>query len=100
MTTITISDPVENLVKELAYKDVDELIKDSVTTEVLCKISNYHEEVRHFEEKYGKHFTEFKVDYESWEEDFDQYDDLMAWEFAQQGRFYWQNRLEGIKNVL
>ena len=30
-------------------------------------------------------------------EDFEKYDDLMTWEFAQQGRDYWNKKLERVK---
>ncbi|NIM15439.1 MAG: hypothetical protein GTO45_25975 [Candidatus Aminicenantes bacterium] len=89
-----------NLLKELAIRDVSELIRDSLITEILCKISDFSEEVTHFEEKYGKSFAEFNKEYEANEEDFEKYDDLMAWEFAQQGKQYWEIKLEEAKRVL
>jgi len=91
---------LSNLLKELAIRDVSELIKDSLMTEILCKISDFSDEVMHFEEKYGKSFDEFNKEYEAGEEEFEMYDDLMAWEFAQQGKQYWETKLEEAKNVL
>jgi len=38
--------------------------------------------------KYGKAFIEFRKEYESGREDYEKYDDLMAWEFAELGRDY------------
>ncbi len=32
--------------------------------------------------------------------DYEKYDDLMAWEFAVQGRDYWSEKLEELKSVL
>ena len=43
---------------------------------------------------------EFKKEYESGAEDYEKYDDLMAWEFAQQGKEYWEKKLEELKSVL
>jgi len=91
---------LNNLLKELAVRDVSELIKDSLITEILCKISDFFDGVKHFEEKYGKSFDEFNKEYESGDEDFEKYDDLMAWEFAQQGKQYWEIKLEEAKSVL
>jgi DNA-binding ferritin-like protein len=91
---------INNLLKELAIRDVSELIRDSLITEILHKVSDFSEEVRHFEEKYGKNFNEFNKEYEAGPEDFEKYDDLMAWEFAQQGKQYWQFKLEEAKRVL
>ncbi|HLP44613.1 MAG TPA: hypothetical protein VK469_01625, partial [Candidatus Kapabacteria bacterium] len=76
---------VKSLMKELAIADASEIIRDSLVTEILCKVSDFSDEVKHFEEKYGKQFDEFNEEYETNEEDFEKYDDLMEWEFAQQG---------------
>jgi hypothetical protein len=34
---------------------------------------------------------------ETSDEDFAKYDDLMTWEFAQQGKEYWEKHLERVK---
>jgi hypothetical protein len=94
------NEALNNLLKELAIGSVSELIRDSLITEILCKISDFSDEVSHFEKKYGKSFLEFNTQYEDGEEDFEQYDDLMAWEFAQQGKQYWEVKLEEAKRVL
>ncbi len=79
---------------------MSEIIRDTLITEILCKISDFSDEVKHFEEKYGKNLSCFIKEYESEDEDFDKYDDLMAWEFAQQGKQYWENKLKEAKSVL
>jgi len=91
---------VKSLMKELAVADASEIIRDSLVTEILCKVSDFSDEVKHFEEKYGKQFDEFNKEYESNEEDFEKYDDLMEWEFAQQGKTYWESKLKEAKSVL
>lgn len=91
---------VKSLMKELAVADASEIIRDSLLTEILCKVSDFSDEVKHFEEKYGKQFDEFNMEYESNEEDFEKYDDLMEWEFAQQGKIYWESKLKEAKSVL
>lgn len=100
MQTIVENEALNVLLKELAIGNVSELIRDSLVTEILCKISDFSEEVKHFEEKYGKSVSEFNKEYEEGEEDFEKYDDLMAWEFAQQGKQYWETKLEEAKSVL
>lgn len=52
------------------------------------------------ENRYGKNLVEFKEESEAGLEDFEKYDDLMAWEFAQQGKDYWNKKLEELKSVL
>lgn len=100
MSTLTANKKLESLIRELEFKDVNELIKDSLVTEILYRISNYSDEVEVFEKKYGKVLKEFQKEYESNKEDFEKYDDLMAWEFAEQGREYWEQKLKDIKSVL
>jgi len=91
---------INNLLKELSVRDVSEIIKDSLVTEILCKISDFSDEVTHFEGKYGKSFNELYKEYEAGEEDFETYDDLMAWEFAEQGKQYWETKLNETKRVI
>ncbi len=100
MKTLTINEKLNKMIQELEFKDVKELIRDSLVTGILCRISNFSEEVECFEKKYGKNFTEFNKEYEIGEEEFEKYDDLMAWEFAQQGKEYWEKKLEELKSVL
>ena len=100
MGKLVIDEKLNSLIHEFEFKDVTELVKDYLVTRVLCKISNFSEEIEHFEKKYGKGLIEFKKEYECGEEDFERYDDLMAWEFAKQGKEYWEKKLEELKNVL
>jgi hypothetical protein len=100
MSTLTANKKLKSLIRELEFKDINELIKDSVVTEILYRISNYSDEIEVFEKKYGKALKEFQKEYESNKEVFEKYDDLMAWEFAEQGRGYWEWKLKDIKSVL
>lgn len=99
-TEIVVSEKVKNIVRELDFKGVEDLIKDTVMTEIFCRVSNFSEEVEHFEKKYGQGFDVFNQAYEEGEEDFVKYDDLMAWKFAQEGKSYWEKKLDEIKSVL
>lgn len=58
MSTITISDSVDAIMRELSYQDPRQALKDSLTTEILARISSYKSEVMHFNERYGKPFEE------------------------------------------
>ncbi|MGQ9693379.1 MAG: hypothetical protein ACUVWV_01415 [Thermodesulfobacteriota bacterium] len=100
MSTLAVNEKLKSLIQELEFKDVNELIKDSLVTEILYRISNYSDEIEAFEKKYGKGLKEFQKEYESNKEDFEKYDDLMAWEFAEQGREYWEQKLKDLKSVL
>ncbi|MCU0287171.1 MAG: hypothetical protein MUF15_12350, partial [Acidobacteria bacterium] len=59
MLTSVKKEVVKNLMKELAVTDASAIIRDSLVTEILCKISDFSDEVKHFEEKYGRPFEEF-----------------------------------------
>lgn len=100
MKTLEIDEKLERLIHDLEFRDAKDIIKDSLITEVLVRISKFSEEVERLEKKYSKAFAEFKKEYESGSEDYAKYDDLMAWEFAQQGKDYRRNKLEELKSVL
>ncbi len=100
MKALEINDRLEGLISELEFKDVKEVIKDSLVTEILYRISKFIDEANWFNDKYGRTLEEFKKEYESKAEDYENYDDLMAWEFAQQGKEYWEKKLEELKSVL
>ena len=100
MKASKIDDRLESLISELEFKDAREIIKDSLLTEILYRISKFNDETMRFIDKYGKTLAEFKKEYESGTEDYEKYDDLMAWEFAQQGKGYWEKKLEELKSVL
>jgi hypothetical protein len=100
MKTLEIDDRLDRLIHELEFSDAKAVIKDSLLTEILQRISRFSDEVDRFGEKYGKTFQEFKGEYEAGDEDYEKYDDLMAWEFAEQGKVYWTAKLEELKSVL
>jgi hypothetical protein len=100
MSTLTLAEPVNALLRELSLKNARDIIKDYIMTEVLCKISDFSQECTHFREKYGNSLEVCKAAYEAGEENFAAYDDLMAWEFAEQGKAYWEAQLESITHVL
>lgn len=97
---MAIDEKLHKLINELELKDVKEVIKDSLVTEILYRISKFSEDIEYFKDKYGKNLPEFKGEYEAGLEDFEKYDDLMSWEFAQQGKDYWNEKLEELKCVL
>lgn len=100
MKTLEIDEKLDKLIQELEFRDAKDVIKDSLITEVLFRVANFSEEVERLEKKYDKALAEFKREYESGSEDYEKNDDLMAWEFAQQGKDYWSKKLEELKSVL
>ncbi len=100
MKVLAIDAKLDSLINELEFKDVKEVIKDSLVTEILYRISKFNDEVKLFNDKYRETLADFKKKYESGAEDYEKYDDLMAWEFAQEGKEYWEKKLEELKSVL
>jgi hypothetical protein len=100
MATLAYSDNLEQIAKELDFGGVKCLIEDVLATQILARISNFSEEVENFEGKYGKDYKSVNKDFEESEENYQKYDDLMAWRFAQEGKEYWQNRLKELDDVL
>jgi hypothetical protein len=100
MATLAYSENLDELAKELDFGSVKGLIEDVLATQILARISNFSDEVENFEGKYGKDFKSVNNDFETSEENFQKYDDLMAWQFASEGKDYWQNRLKELGNVL
>ncbi|MCP4402920.1 MAG: hypothetical protein GY801_37160 [bacterium] len=100
MNAVTIAEPLQHVLQELRIKNAADIIKDYAMTEILCKISDFSQETLSFQEKYRLTLAEAKTAYENGKEDFEQYDDLMEWEFATQGKKYWEEQLEKLKHVL
>ncbi len=100
MKTLEIDDKLDSLINELEFKDVRAVVKDTLFTEILYRISRYTDEVGRFKDKYGSALAKFKEECEVGTEDYEKCDDLMAWEFAEQGKEYWEKKLEELKSVL
>jgi len=100
MVTLAYSENLEQMAKELDFGGVKGLIEDVLATQILARISNFSEEVENFEGKYGKDFTSVNKEFEESEENYQKFDDLMAWRFAREGKQYWQNRLKELGDVL
>ncbi|MFN3480776.1 MAG: hypothetical protein ACK415_10370, partial [Thermodesulfovibrionales bacterium] len=60
MKTLEIDAKLDSLIKELEFKDVKEVIKESLFTEILYRIAQFTEEVSRFNDKYGMTLSEFK----------------------------------------
>jgi len=100
MNKLNINQQLKPYLDELNITDINCIVKDYLLTEVLFKISQFKERIEFFEKKYNKTFSEFSKEYKSSEENFEQYDDLMEWEFAVQGYKYWNKKLEEIRSVI
>ncbi len=100
MVTLAYSEQLEEIAKELDFGSVKGLITDVMTTRILSHISDFSEEIEGFELKHNKNYETASRESEEMAENFQLFDDLMAWRFAQEGKVYWQNRLKELSHVL
>lgn len=100
MATLAYNENLEQIARELDFGGVKGLIKDVLATQILARISDFSEEVEGFEAKYGKDYQSANTELEEADENFQKFDDLMAWRFAQEGKEYWQKRLKELDDVL
>ncbi|MBX6423628.1 hypothetical protein [Thermosulfurimonas sp. F29] len=92
-----LEEKLKPILAALNIGNLQEIIEDYLFTEILSRISKFKEEISFFEKKYQKNFEELKQEYESQPEDFEVYEDLMAWEFALEGYNYWSKKLQELK---
>ncbi len=88
------------IIRELGFSDIREVLEEHLMMEIKSRISSLEQEVTHFQEKYGRSFHEVQKEYNESKEDFEVYEDLMAWQFAVEGLDYWKKRLEELKSAL
>jgi septation ring formation regulator EzrA len=100
MATLAYSENIEQMAKELDFGGVKGLIKDVLATQILARISGFSEEVEGFEARYGKDYQTINNEFKKANENFKKFDYLMAWQFAQEGKEYWQGRLKELNDVL
>ncbi len=100
MPELKIDNKLHKILQDLSIQNVSELIRDYMMTEMLYKLSDFTSDVKRFEKKYSASYTNFKEAYEREKEDFKKYDDLMAWKFAEEGKNYWSDKIEELKNAL
>jgi len=100
MKILELNDTIQAVLEDLSISDPRAALIDTCMTEALCRLSDFRQEAEHFRKKYGVGFEETKKRYEAAPEDFAQYDDLMAWQFAEEGLLHWEKRLEELRHVL
>ena len=86
--------------QHLRYSGIEEAGIDMLLLSAQAKYSEYLMENRQFENKYQTDFPSFQkmLDQQIGEENFEQEDDLMAWQFAFENFQYWKERTEDLKS--
>lgn len=88
-----------DLLKALNYSNLEEAGLDMIILSARSRLSEFSQEVKRFEERYGMDFDAFQkiVTTRVNEEDFAQDEDLMAWKFAKEATEYWQDKIEELE---
>lgn len=90
------------MLEALQYKNFKEAGLDMLYTSALSRLSMYEHEVQHYERKYNASFEDFSELNSKKKnlEDFEEEDDLMAWQFAHENYIYWREKVREIKSCL
>src|SRR5687768_8869286 len=87
------------LLKALNYSSMEEAALDMVRLSARARYAEFSQEVKGFEQKYGRTLTAMQQVGEEQvnEEDFEREEDLMAWQFAQEAAEYWRRMIEKLE---
>jgi hypothetical protein len=90
------------LFSELKFQNIEEAGLEMLYLTVHSKLAEYQAEERHFENKYRMSFKKFqdnilkKIN----DEDFEEEDDFMAWQFAHENARYWKRKASEVERCL
>ena len=93
--------PLHNILSDLKFEsERDALIEYSLIA-AMHKRCEFEDECKRFRQKYHLNFEDFeKRVTHAKEENFEQWDDYMAWKFAEKGRKHWYDRINKLKDAL
>ena len=99
MSMVDVAEIGKDVLSALHYRSLEDAGRSLVYVSSLAKVSEYKGEDQQFEKKYGTSFEVFKrrVDARTDEEDFDEEEDLMAWQFAHESRLYWEAKTRELE---
>jgi len=88
------------LMNDLNYDSLEDVAMDMIYLSAKSKLSEYQQEIDYYQNKYKKTFEEFKKDNSKLieEEFFEEEDDLMAWQFAEENAQYWQKKIKDLES--
>lgn len=97
MITVEMNEKYASALKSINYK-MEEALDEFLILKFSASIAEYTDECKFFEAKYRVDFKSFedRIQNRVDEEDFEEYDDYMAWKFAEEGRQYYQEQLNEI----
>ncbi len=105
MYTVELSErlylPIHNILSELKFKNEKDALVEYSLISAMHKRSEFEDECRRFAQKYNVTFGEFeKRITHAKEENFKEWDDYMAWKFAEKGKKHWNKRINKLNDAL
>ncbi len=90
-----------HMLKALNYSSAEEAALDMIVLSARSRYVEFRQEVQQFEEKYGMDFDTWRrqVEAREHEEDFQQEEDLMAWQFAHEAAEYWRHLIDELEHA-
>lgn len=90
------------IISGLNYDTVEEAGIEMLFLQARSKLSEYKSQIEEFEKKYNMPFELFqkKIQQMVNEEDFDEEDDLMEWQYAYENKQYWQKKIKELERCL
>lgn len=87
----------QEIFKEAGFSSLDDAVFSFAMLLAKAKLSEFEEECEVFKRKYGD-FERFKRNVEGGEkESFGQWDDYLAWRFAEEARKFWKREVRGLE---
>ena len=98
MATLNLNKKYASTLKALNY-NIEDAINEFLLLKLSGKIAEFTEDCSFYEKKYKTIFKAFekKINNKSNDENFEEYDDYLAWKFAEESKRYYQNNLDRLK---
>ena len=105
MHTVELSErlylPLHNILSDLKFESEKDALVEYSLISAMHKRSEFEDECNRFARKYNVNFEEFeKRVTHAKEESFEEWDDYMAWKFAEKGRKHWNKRIDKLNDAL
>ncbi len=87
----------QEIFKEAGFSSLDDAVFSFAMLLARAKLSEFEDECAVFKHKYGD-YEQFKRKVEGGEkENFDEWDDYLAWRFAETARKFWRQEVRGLE---
>ena len=98
MEKLQISPEFLNGLQAINY-NIHDALSEFLLLKLSAKIAQFNQECLFYEKKYNCNFQDFekKINNRANEENFEEYDDYLAWKFSAESKEHYTNKLSAIK---